>query len=142
MQSLPAFPAAAAVAPPTHSELAAALGFTEVAIPELTRRRATVDEDYWEDPDEETLREAARATGADAATRLDVAASRWEAKVREQDELRRCYDWSFERKLFRPSVAILEALQRQHELDQEDEEEEQQQGEPEEFYEVERELGA
>lgn len=116
VQSLPVFPTTTPPAPPTHVDLATALGFTEVQIADLGHRWVPLVDECLEEPDEDLLHDAGTVASTESVTRLDITASRWEAKVREQEEHRRRYDWSFERKLYKPSLAMLEALQHEEEM--------------------------
>uniref|UniRef100_A0A7S2J888 Uncharacterized protein n=1 Tax=Alexandrium andersonii TaxID=327968 RepID=A0A7S2J888_9DINO len=111
LASLPPFPMAVAGMPPTHGELATALGMLKVSVPDVGCRWPPLDEDLLEKPDQDLMQEAMKATSVDSVAKLDILAARWEAKVCEREELRRCYDWSFQTKLFRPCRAMIEALQ-------------------------------
>lgn len=120
LKSLPIFPVAQGMEPPSAQELAVMLGFVDVPIVDVAYRWSPIDKECWEQPGETMVREAGKTTSADWVMRMDVAASRWEAKVREQEELRRQCDWSFETKLLRPSAVMLEALRQAAEFVEED----------------------
>jgi len=119
IHSLPEFESPQKMSAPTWTELADALGFVEIEIPNIGYKWGPIEEECLDDlPSEGTLRDAASVTSAEAITRLDVTASRWEAKVREREERRRLYDWSFERHIYKPCLAIIDAMAREDEVRQ------------------------
>eukprot|EP00933_Yihiella_yeosuensis_P050338 TRINITY_DN48135_c0_g1_i1.p1 TRINITY_DN48135_c0_g1~~TRINITY_DN48135_c0_g1_i1.p1 ORF type:complete len:238 (-),score=56.96 TRINITY_DN48135_c0_g1_i1:35-748(-) len=115
LQSLPLFPESEPEVA-TDSDLADALGFVEVEEPDLGYNSLNPDEEgrLTEEVEQQLLREIKmKVASPEAITFLDVAASRWEAKVREVEEGLRHLDWSFERRLLRFHPAILAALHQQ-----------------------------
>jgi len=112
LQSLPPFtPRPAGVAGVV--DLASTLGFVETAVPEPSFRWPPLHEECLEKPHDDLVCEAGRVLSTDVVAQLDVVASRWEAKVRDREEVRRCCDWSFQKTLYRPCAAMIEALKRE-----------------------------
>eukprot|EP00428_Durinskia_dybowskii_P047270 CAMPEP_0170352880 /NCGR_PEP_ID=MMETSP0116_2-20130129/77755_1 /TAXON_ID=400756 /ORGANISM="Durinskia baltica, Strain CSIRO CS-38" /LENGTH=203 /DNA_ID=CAMNT_0010606813 /DNA_START=60 /DNA_END=669 /DNA_ORIENTATION=+ len=92
--------------PPSNQELAELLGLVEVEVDSVPIERwPPVDQEDLDQANrmEPIAKEVARATIAEAAAFFGAMAEQVDAKVREEEELRRRHDWSVERRLLRPS---------------------------------------
>lgn len=113
------------VAPPSCKDMADALGLAEVFVEEEAELEGGGPTSTWPPLEEECLERGQHeeenakaivaAAVADAAPRIGALAARLEASIREQEELRHRYDWSFERRLIPPSGLMLDALHRKEE---------------------------
>jgi len=109
-RSLPSLPVPDPPAPVSLMELYEALEMLECPLTDPGYKWPPIAKECLDEPDAELLLAASWVTSDEVRARLDVAASRWEANVREEEERRRPFDWSFEPRLYRPCLAIIDAL--------------------------------